>query len=155
MGQKCSQSKNFIGAAKAFERAASLRYDLTEKFEFEPTIEDVKATVLYLEDAIKNYAAIHKYKHAGTLHYRCSMILRKINASNDEVDKHHEKALEYFTKPNHELKNRKRVDVSFAFLLCFIFSLNSYIFVLFPKNFRAKKSAVILHFRHPKECTMK
>lgn len=35
-----------------------------------------------------------------------------MNASHEEVDKHHEKALEYFTKPDHELKHRKRIDVS-------------------------------------------
>ena len=119
MGQKCSEHKNFIGAAKAFERAAGLRYDLVEEFEQqEPTTEDVSATVSYLEAAIENYAAIHKYKHAGTLHYRCSKILRKINASHGEVDKHHQRALEYFTKPDHELKNRKRVDVRQSIIVC-------------------------------------
>lgn len=73
----------------------------------------IKSTIDYLESAIRNYDAIHKYKHAGTLHYRCARILRLIDADSDQVEQHHVKALEYFTKPDHELKQRKRVDVSF------------------------------------------
>lgn len=101
------------GAAKAFERAASLRLDISDLNESGDNREAiVTSTIRYLESAIHNYDAIHKFKHAGTLHYRCSRILKMMNASHEEVDKHHEKALEYFTKPDHELKHRKRIDVS-------------------------------------------
>ncbi|KAJ6218211.1 hypothetical protein RDWZM_009368 [Blomia tropicalis] len=98
-------------AAKAYERAASLRLDISElnkTGDNKDTI--VTETIRYLEAAIENYDAIHKFKHAGTLHYRCSRILKMMNASHEEVDRHHEKALEYFTKPDHELKQRKRID---------------------------------------------
>lgn len=132
LGMKCRQHKNYIGttasndapvtnpkplsslgAAKAFERAASLRLDISDLNESGDNREAiVTSTIRYLESAIHNYDAIHKFKHAGTLHYRCSRILKMMNASHEEVDKHHEKALEYFTKPDHELKHRKRIDVS-------------------------------------------
>ncbi len=103
------------GAAKAFERAASLRLDISDLNENGDNREAiVTSTIRYLESAIDNYDAIHKFKHAGTLHYRCSKILKMMNASHEEVDKHHEKALEYFTKPHHELKHRKRIDVRIA-----------------------------------------
>lgn len=143
LGVKCRQHKNYIGklateitcktlnnvtifvwyfvagAAKAFERAASLRLDISDLNETGDNREDiVTSTIHYLESAIDNYDAIHKFKHAGTLHYRCSRILKMMNASHEEVDKHHEKALEYFTKPHHELKHRKRIDVS-VLLYCF------------------------------------
>lgn len=111
LGLKCRQHKNYIGAAKAFERAASLRLDISDLNENGDNREAiVTSTIRYLESAIDNYDAIHKFKHAGTLHYRCSKILKMMNASHEEVDKHHEKALEYFTKPHHELKHRKRID---------------------------------------------
>lgn len=114
-------SLSSLGAAKAYERAASLRLDVSDLNESGDNREDiVTSTIRYLESAILNYDAIHKFKHAGTLHYRCSRILKMINASHEEVGRHHEKALEYFTKPDHEFKHRKRVDVS---LLSFLFPL--------------------------------
>ncbi len=109
------------GAAKAFERAATLRFDSPDVLNDKST-NDIKMTIQYLESAIVNYDAIHKYRHAGTLHYRCSRILRLMNASPAEVAKHYSQALEYFTMRNHEVKHRKRIDASL--LICFIFSIN-------------------------------
>lgn len=111
---KCAQFKNYIGAAKAYERAATLLFDISkpEVANEHEAEKKALATIGYLESAIQNYDAIHKYKHAGTLHYRCSCILRMIKWPLSQVEKHHIKALNYFTKPNHELKQRKRIDVS-------------------------------------------
>ncbi|KAH9518250.1 hypothetical protein DERF_008841 [Dermatophagoides farinae] len=112
LGRKCSQHGNYIGAAKAFERAASLLMDPTDQSEMNNADDKtIMETIQCLESAIHNYDAIHKYKHAGTLHYRCSRILRLLSDfSREQVEQHHIKALEYFTKPDHELKQRKRID---------------------------------------------
>ncbi|KAH9512020.1 hypothetical protein DERF_010436 [Dermatophagoides farinae] len=112
LGRKCSQHGNYIGAAKAFERAASLLMDPTDQSEMNNADDKtIMETIQCLESAIHNYDAIHKYKHAGTLHYRCSRILRLLSDfSHSQVEQHHIKALEYFTKPDHELKQRKRID---------------------------------------------
>ena len=114
LGRKCNQHGNYIGAAKAFERAAILVMDPTDQNEMNNADDQtIKATIECLESAIRNYDAIHKYKHAGTLHYRCARILRLLSGfSHEQVEQHHIKALEYFTKPDHELKQRKRIDVS-------------------------------------------
>ncbi|OTF79608.1 hypothetical protein BLA29_009599, partial [Euroglyphus maynei] len=113
LGHKCNQHGNYIGAAKAFERAASLLMDPTDQSKMNNADDQtIMATIDCLESAIRNYDAIHKYKHAGTLHYRCSLILRLLPGfSCEKVEQHHIKALEYFTKPDHELKQRKRIDV--------------------------------------------
>ncbi|KAI7690006.1 hypothetical protein SSS_01278 [Sarcoptes scabiei] len=68
------------------------------------------STIRCLELAIANYDTIKKYKHAGTLHYRCSKILRLFNADRKQIEQHHLKALEYFTRPDYEIKQRKRID---------------------------------------------
>ena len=99
------------GAAKAYEKAATLRFDSPNVLA-EKNSNDTKTTIQYLESAIVNYDAIHKYRHAGTLHYRCSRILRLMNATPEEVAKHYCQALEYFTMRNHEVKHRKRIDVN-------------------------------------------
>ncbi|CAG2107839.1 unnamed protein product [Medioppia subpectinata] len=109
LAHKCHQQKNFMGAAKAYERAATLRFDNPNILN-ESNSKDTKTTIQYLESAIVNYDAIHKYRHAGTLHYRCSKILRLMNAKSEEVAKHYCQALEYFTMRNHEVKHRKRID---------------------------------------------
>lgn len=75
--------------------------------------ETVMSTIRCLELAIANYDTIKKYKHAGTLHYRCSKILRLFNADRKQIEQHHLKALEYFTRPDYEIKQRKRIDVKF------------------------------------------
>lgn len=103
-----------LGAAKAYERAAGLLMDITDQSQLENTDKQtLMSTIECLESAIYNYDVIHKYKHAGTLHYRCSKLLSMMNANHKLVEQHHIKALEYFTKPDHELKQRKRIDVKF------------------------------------------
>ena len=60
-------------------------------------IRDVEMTIQYLEKAIAAYSAIGKLKHVGTLHYRCSRMLRLIGAPHHKVMCHCRKALECFT----------------------------------------------------------
>ncbi len=70
-------------------------------------------TIQYMESAIVNYDAIHKYRDAAFLHHRCSQILSLMNASSAEVAKHINEALEHFTTRKHDDINRRRADASF------------------------------------------
>jgi hypothetical protein len=70
--------------------------------------------IQYLESAILNYDAIHKYRHAGVLHHRCSQILSLANASPAEVAKHYNEAMEHFTMRKRDFKYRKRADASLS-----------------------------------------
>lgn len=135
---KCTQFKNYIGAAKAYERAATLMFDISKPEVTDEQEAEKRAitTIGYLESAIQNYDAIHKYKHAGTLHYRCSCILRMIHGPADQVEKHHIKALEYFTKPNHELKQRKRIDVCIFTTLILKSLINIFYFMFKTKGLK-------------------